>query len=79
MHVPKELEERAKFRHRHDVIVQAIEHLAAAYPPFHIIAAPPGLPDRPRAMEAAPSFPYHYNRETYVCLASQIQALNLPL
>ena len=76
LHFPSELDDREKFKDRHDAIKQAIDLVSKTYPNLHSIEADSGVVTWPEnAPEETKDFPYHYNQATYSNFAKKIREL----
>ena len=78
VHFPKRLDEREKFRVRHDAIRAAVEAVSREQSKVYSIVADEEIVEWPEdATPETKAFPYHYNRETYRHLADQVKALGV--
>ena len=79
MHFPIELEYRAKFKLRSQIIRAAIEDISLneKFQPFNQISVPSEIVKLPE--NSTDKFPYHYCEEVYSYMAKEIGSLNLSL
>lgn len=76
LHFPAKLDHRALFRDRHARILETVDTVGRAFPPFYSLAVDDAVVDWPERSIAADEelFPYHYNHATYQSFVDQIRA-----
>ena len=74
LHFSVKLDNREKFKLRHQNIKEAIEELKSEFMPFYSFEADDKIVDWPEErISGLENFPYHYNSSTYKNIAQQIE------
>jgi hypothetical protein len=76
LHFPVDLDNREKFKNRHSDIKDIINCIKIEFEDFYSFEVNKNIVDWPEDKNID-NFPYHYNKETYIDLANQINKSNL--